>query len=537
VDFVAKQDLNYGQEFHLEPSPREVVMQRSLVLSRPLASIVVLATVLLSISSARSSPSWNVVTSPNPSQDCDLRAIQCVSANEAWAVGSYITSDSFENRTLILHMVNGAWSVTPSPNPGASCSSGNAQWGGNVLNALAVVSPSNVWAVGYDCYSSQPVIEHWNGTAWSLVPNPVTGPGEHTLSGIAAVSASDIWAVGYTGETIGAGPFVVHWNGTQWSVVSAPRIGDGARLNALAAIATNDVWGVGAYYEPNDSHWESMIQHWNGTQWSVVPSPSPGTYGNELSGLAVVSANDIWAIGRQSSGGAIIPLIEHWDGQHWTVVPSPNIDGGSDGVAMLCSIAAIAPNDVWAAGVYHNEQTDIHQRRTLLEHWDGTSWTIVSSPSPGESAELHAIAASPSGVAYAVGMYSDYPVQIYDGTYTVPQTLVLANGGQVTAVDTGAGSGIPTLGLPSPNPATRRVSFSLQLPSRAEVTLGIFDVRGRRVRSLLAGNAEAGPHEAIWDGLDSRGARCGAGVYFARLTVAGQVVASRSIALLGTARE
>jgi len=222
-------------------------MQRNLSLSRLVGTIVLAcAASMMSSSQARASASWNVITSPNPSQDCDLRAIQCVSANEAWAVGSYITSESFENRTLILHGVNGAWSVTPSPNPGSSCSSGSVQWGGNVLNSLAVVSASNVWAVGYDCYSSSPLIEHWNGTAWSLVPSGVAGSGEHTLSGVAAASANDIWAVGYTGETIGAGPFVEHWNGTQWSVVQAPSLGQGGQLGAVATLASNDVWAVGS---------------------------------------------------------------------------------------------------------------------------------------------------------------------------------------------------------------------------------------------------------------------------------------------------
>jgi hypothetical protein len=64
--------------------------------------------------------------------------------------------------------------------------------------------------------------------------------------------------------------------------------------------------------------------------------------------------------------------------------------------------------------------------------WDGTSWSIVSSPSPGHSSELNAAAApinQPSTLSrprvFAAGLFSNYDINIYDGTYTDPQTLVL----------------------------------------------------------------------------------------------------------------
>src|SRR5437764_621866 len=55
--------------------------------------------------------------------------------------------------------------------------------------------------------------------------------------------------------------------------------------------------------------------------WSVVSSPNVGTSSNVLNGVAVVSANDVWAVGYYSGG----TLIEHWDGTSWSVVPSPNV--------------------------------------------------------------------------------------------------------------------------------------------------------------------------------------------------------------------
>jgi hypothetical protein len=102
---------------------------------------------------------------------------------------------------------------------------------------------------------------------------------------------------------------------------------------------------------------------------------------------------------------------------------------------------------------------------------------------------------------------------------------------QVLAVGPGASSVDASLGLPSPNPARGRVCLSLHLPARADISLTVFDVRGRMVRTILAGSADAGDRPATWDGMDSRGQQCGPGLYFARLAVGGRVVVSRTITL------
>src|SRR5437763_2573250 len=64
----------------------------------------------------------------------------------------------------------GAWSVVPSPNSGMM---------DNYLNGVVSISLSNVWAVGYSQPNlggpSQTLIEHWNGTSWSIVSSPSPG--------------------------------------------------------------------------------------------------------------------------------------------------------------------------------------------------------------------------------------------------------------------------------------------------------------------------------------------------------------------------
>ena len=72
------------------------------------------------------------------------------------------------------------------------------------------------------------------------------------------------------------------------------------------------------------------------------------------------------------------------------------------------------------------------------------------------------------------------------------------------------------LSAPSPNPSRGETRLSLDVDSRGRAEVAVFDASGRRVRTLLADRIEAGRHVVAWDGLDERGQRAGAGVYFVR---------------------
>jgi flagellar hook assembly protein FlgD len=68
-----------------------------------------------------------------------------------------------------------------------------------------------------------------------------------------------------------------------------------------------------------------------------------------------------------------------------------------------------------------------------------------------------------------------------------------------------------------PNPFKETTTISLTLAKPGDVRVAIFDVAGRKVRSLGEGAMAAGLHEFMWDGLDDRGHRVASGVYFVRL--------------------
>jgi len=136
-----------------------------------------------------------------------------------------------------------------------------------------------------------------------------------------------------------------HWNGTAWKVVSTPSPDtDRNFLTGVAGSSASDIWAVG------ETGSNSFILHWAGTMWTQAASPSPGSDFNDLSGVDAVSATDAWAVGQFSVGSGAMPLILHWDGAQWVQAAAPA--PGSDSV--LAGVAAISASNAWAVGAYRN---------------------------------------------------------------------------------------------------------------------------------------------------------------------------------------
>src|SRR5207248_4277012 len=113
-----------------------------------------------------------------------------------------------------------------------------------------------------------------------------------------------------------------------WRIVSSPNMGsDNNTLTALSTVSANDVWATGTFNIKGTQISNALIEHWNGSQWNIVPSPNPGTRSYFLKAVSAVSTNNVWTVGFTSnnkSGASQKTLIEHWDGSQWTIVPSPN---------------------------------------------------------------------------------------------------------------------------------------------------------------------------------------------------------------------
>lgn len=349
------------------------------------------ATVLAVSTSAQAATGFSTVTSPNPGTNYnEIDGIAAISASNAWAVG-FQRSSGLLFHVLVEHWNGTAWSTAASaPLPPANDTR---------LHSAAALSSSNIWAVGSNTTetststNSQSLIEHYNGTAWSVVPSPAGEPADSELLSVTAVSANNIWAVGHTtAEVGGSGALIEHWNGSAWSVVQGPALSNTGYLTGVAAVSSNDVWAVGR----DGRHPDPVIENWNGTAWSRVSQPVSG-YDSALNSVAVVNGSDIWAVGEQNLNQTV---IEHFDGTSWSVVPSPSVTAGG-AQDFLASVSAIGSSDVWAVGFTQ----DLGTSQTLAEHWDGTSWQIVPSanPGPGSNELLSLAQTAPGGPLRAVG--------------------------------------------------------------------------------------------------------------------------------------
>jgi hypothetical protein len=288
------------------------------------------------------------------------------------------------------------WNITPIQNPGFY----------NTLYGMAAITPHDAWAVGYinpsaTSTTSQPLAEHFDGAQWTVTSVPIGSADGASLRGVTARASNDVWAVG---DQMGGNSLVEHWNGTQWSLIPSPN--SGTSLNSLTgavAVAANDVWAVGYYSYNNNSLDAQLIEHWNGTAWTIITGPTIALPEFRLLAVSATSSSNVWSVGQgsDSSGGSQQAIVERWDGVSWATTVLPEVNGS---VIQPTSIAIAPSGAVWVAGsVYDN--TSGHNIPVAL-YTNGLSWTVAPSAAVGSySSGFGAIGVSPTGDIWAVGWY------------------------------------------------------------------------------------------------------------------------------------
>jgi hypothetical protein len=122
--------------------------------------------------------------------------------------------------------------------------------------------------------------------------------------------------------------------------------------------------------------------------------------GGEFTGVAALSPRNAWAVGwsgDSSQGTGQQTLIEHWNGRTWTRVATPNAGTAS----FLRSVTFISSANAWAVGYYNAADGT---NRTLALHWNGKHWTGVPSQSPGNDAAFLGVTASRTHSVWSVGI-------------------------------------------------------------------------------------------------------------------------------------
>ena len=328
---------------------------------------------------------WRISPSQNLAGPNTLYSVAAIASNDVWAVG--VGGQSGD--TLIQHWNGSQWTLA-SPTPTAGFT--------KRLNSVSAVGPNDVWAVGwYEGSTMGTLIEHWNGTQWTQVPSPNGAGFYNELTSVSARASNDVWAVGFQiASGSGYHTLILHWDGTSWSVIPSPDVNGNGYLRGVSADMANESWAVGTYTDGDFTR--PMALFWNGTAWSIVTLPITPARGYLESVVSLPGASDVWAVGYYApqKEDPLESLTLHWNGETWSVVPSPN-PGEYNNV--LRDVDASGPNDVWAAGSY----TIAGQPQTMVVHWDGSAWTLMPTPDPDPSTGFWGISVFEYNDVWVVG--------------------------------------------------------------------------------------------------------------------------------------
>jgi hypothetical protein len=345
---------------------------------------------------AAAATGWTVVTVPQTSSSSALYGAFARTGSDVWAVGrQFGPPGQAAPPPVAYHWDGSAWSLVSTPALIAVAS----------LVAVSASSATDAWAVGWrGGYTHIALSEHWNGSAWSVVPGPGSSAKLFALRGVADLSPSSAYA-------IGTDPGVAyHWDGTAWRTVTLPDASFVA--SSITAVSATDIWLTGS----TSAGATAEAMNFTGTTWRVVPVQQPSADTAVLNGITAVAANDIWAVGdlRSPSGLAVGTLTEHWDGSAWSIVPSPTPAGT---FPVLTAVAARGSGDVYAVGFALAGASGGTQG--LILRWNGTTWSQDTDPTGSTFSVLYAAAAAPGAAQeWAAG---------FDGSSGPDQALVLSD--------------------------------------------------------------------------------------------------------------
>jgi hypothetical protein len=134
------------------------------------------------------------------------------------------------------------------------------------------------------------------------------------------------------------------------------------------------------------------------SMWSVTLSPNLGS-GDELAGVSCAGLAFCAAVGSYNGGDGT--LAELWNGSSWQVTPSPSPGGDPD---ELFGVSCFGAGSCMAVGWHYHASTGKYE--TLAEYWDGISWSLTTTPSPSVQSVLYAVSCTGPNRCTAVG-YDD----------------------------------------------------------------------------------------------------------------------------------
>ena len=292
------------------------------------------------------------------------------------------------------------WALQATPNPiGAR---------NTFLAGVSCTAPTACVAVGYSISTSNAVTtlaEQWNGSAWSILSTP--SPLGSVISSLAAVACTSAIACTAVGDSFNAAnvksTLDERWNGTTWSVQPTPDPAgtSNSTLVGVACSVSTSCIAVGSYTKTPSGHPFTLAESWNGIAWSIVTTPNPpANRGASLLSVACSSGSACTAVGNWfNSSNTEVTLAERWSGTAWSIQTTLN---PTTHLSELFGVACSSATSCMAVGSDIN--TSILQV-TLVERWNGSTWSVLAPPgiAGSQGAALQAISCATVKGCNAVG--------------------------------------------------------------------------------------------------------------------------------------
>jgi len=276
----------------------------------------------------------------------------------------------------------------------------------NFLEGVSCVSASFCVAAGsYETgTATQTLALAWNGTAWAVQTTPNVATDEtNRLEDVSCVSTSFCVAVGRYYDGTADRTLAMAWDGSTWALQTTPNIGSGVgddnELDGVSCVSTSFCVAVGNYYTGTSQHTLAMV--WDGSAWTLQSSPN-AYVGNDnyLNGISCLSASFCVATGAADNGTNYETLAMVWNGSAWTLQSSPNVGTGQsnrlEGVSCVSESFCVATGDYRIPGFY----------RTMAMVWDGATWALASTPNVGVgSNEINGVSCASASLCVMVGYH------------------------------------------------------------------------------------------------------------------------------------
>jgi hypothetical protein len=414
---------------------------------------------------------WHEVVLPQPEDgQVAFHDVAGVSANDVWALGIHKTDSAA--RMLIEHWDGSTWSIVPSPDVSIY------PYGSGTLLAFA---SNDVWASVLG--GEHPYLLKWDGSAWNLAELPdVENLSIFSMDGN---SADNVWISGWTDGNA----YVARWDGTQWTDMTPPTVAPADTMRQVLSRADNEVYLFGIVdtdrnTTPPPTFVEYFMLKWDGTNWTEHSTfrhgYNPLYYVPVVGTFSVVADDNIWIPGYADLQGSKYKaaLLWHWDGNTWSfghVMPYDDFN------SVLYSISNVGAMGVWILG--SQERFFPSSFVPILSWLDGTNWNALSVHAFPDYSKFNALAVVSDKDIWAVGSIAQA------GTWVTRGFVWHANG-CATPPDA------PKLRAPEDKAVIKKLKPTLTWKEKAGTLYSEIDVREvRRNQPLLTAKARDGKYK------------------------------------------